>query len=157
MGFPVLALQKVPSKQKLFLPVTKRVTRSAIYLLPEDGKGRFNRSNQEIRTMAKYYVQSGTMRSVVEAESCRKAALWAVHQAMLQVLPIEDEGGQSPETKSERAATSGVSVLSGRVNVSERGFDRGDAASLPTLEVVTQWNQMVTTLDRLERMLHGAA
>ena len=41
--------------------------------------------------MAKYYVQSGTMRSVVEAESSRKAALWAVHQAMRQVLPIEDE------------------------------------------------------------------
>tara|TARA_R110002049_G_scaffold50370_2_gene142976 strand:+ start:37178 stop:37501 length:324 start_codon:yes stop_codon:yes gene_type:complete len=106
--------------------------------------------------MAKYYVQSGTMRSVVEAESSRKAALWAVHKAMLQVLPIEDDGQQTPEMKSQHVTESGVSVLAGKVSVSERGFDRSDAASLPTLEVVTQWNQMVTTLDRLERMLHRA-
>ena len=107
--------------------------------------------------MAKYYVQSGTMRSVVEAESSRKAALWAVHQAMLQVLPIEDEGECTPEMKSERASQTGVAVLSGKVIVSERGFDRGDSTSMTTLEVVTEWNQMVTTLDRLERMLHRAA
>ena len=30
-------------------------------------------------------------------------------------------------------ATSGVAVLSGKVSVSERGFDRGDATSMPTL------------------------
>jgi hypothetical protein len=107
--------------------------------------------------MAKYYVQSGTMRTVVEAESSRKAALWAVHQAMLQVLPIEDDGGPTPEMKSERAVVSGVAVLSGKVAVSEKGFDRGDATSMLTLEVVTEWNQMVMTLDRLQRMLHRAA
>ena len=107
--------------------------------------------------MAKYYVQSGTMRTVVEAESSRKAALWAVHQAMLQVLPIEDDGASTPEMKSERVKERGVAVLSTKVSVSERGFDRGDSTAMPTLEVVTEWNQMVTTLDRLERMLHRAA
>ena len=107
--------------------------------------------------MAKFYVQSGTMRSVVEAESSRKAALWAVHQAMQQIFPIEDHDGQTAETKSERAAESGVAVLSGKVAVSERGFDRADASSMLTLDVVNEWNQMVTTLDRLERMLHRAA
>ena len=107
--------------------------------------------------MAKYYVQSGTMRSVVEAESSQKAALWAVHRAMLQVLPIEDAEDQTPEMKSERAATSGVSVLSGKLVISEHGFDRVDVKSLPTLEVVTQWNEMVSMLDRLERMLNRAA
>lgn len=107
--------------------------------------------------MAKYYVQSGTMRSVVEAESSRKAALWAVHKAMLQVLPIEDSDGQTPETKSRDVADKGVAVLAQTVTVSERGFDRQDAAKMLTLEVVTQWNQMVTTLDRLHRMLHPTA
>ena len=107
--------------------------------------------------MAKYYVQSGTMRSVVQAESSRKAALWAVHQAMLQVLPIENDDRQTPESKSERACESGVAVLSGKVSVSERGFDARDAKSVPTLQIVSEWNEMVTTLDRLERMLHRAA
>lgn len=107
--------------------------------------------------MAKFYVQSGTMRSVVQAESRRKAALWAVHQAMQQVLPMEDDATDSPESKSERVSSQGIAVLSAKVTVSERGFDRSDASTLPTLEVVTEWNQMVTTLDRLQRMLYRAA
>ena len=107
--------------------------------------------------MAKFYVQSGTMRSVVQAESTRKAALWAVHQAMQQVLPIEDHSEDSPKVKSEKMASGDVAVLSGRVTVSEQGFDRDDANSLPTLEVVTEWNQMVSALDRLDQMLHRAA
>ena len=105
--------------------------------------------------MSKYYVQSGTMRSIVQAESSRKAALWAVHQAMQQVLPMDSD--DSPETKSEKVASTGVAVLSGKVTVSERGFDNADASTMQTLEVVTEWNQMVTTLDRLERMLYRDA
>ncbi len=107
--------------------------------------------------MAKYYVQSGTMRNIVQAESIRKAALWAVHQAMQQVLPIEDYDGQSPAAKGEQVAQRGVVVLSGTVKVSELGFDHLDASIMPTMEIVTEWNQMVTTLDRLERMLYRAA
>ena len=107
--------------------------------------------------MAKFYVQSGTMRSVVEAESRRKAALWAVHQTMQQVLPMEDDWTESPDAKSEKASSYGVAVLSAKVTVSERGFDRSDASTFPTLDVVTEWNQMVTTLDRLQRMLYRAA
>ena len=107
--------------------------------------------------MAKYYVQSGTLRTVVQAESSQKAALWAVHQAMRQVLPIEDQVEQTPQAKSEQVSGKGIAVLSGRVTVSERGFDRSDGKSWTTLEVVSQWNDMVTTLDRLERLLYRAA
>ena len=107
--------------------------------------------------MAKYYVQSGTMRSVVQAESSRKAAIWAVHDAMQQVLPMDDQTGDTAETKSEKVAREGVAVLSARVTISERGFDRNDGVSMTTLDVVAEWNELVTTLDRLERMLHRAA
>jgi hypothetical protein len=107
--------------------------------------------------MAKYYVQSGTLRTIVQAESSRKAALWAVHQAMQQVLPIEDQSDETPETKSLKVAEGGVAVLSAKMAVSEQGFDRADAKSMSTIEVVSEWNQMVTTLDRLEQMLYRAA
>ncbi len=107
--------------------------------------------------MAKYFVQSGTMRCVVQAQSSRKAAIWAVHQAMQQVLPMDDPCGVTPESKTEKAAHSGVSVLSTRVTISERGFDRNDGTSVATLDIVSEWNQLVTTLDRLERMLYREA
>lgn len=107
--------------------------------------------------MAKFYVQSGTLRTVVQAESGRKAALWAVHKAMSQFLPTDDDADVAPATKSEQVSARGAWVLAGKVTVSERGFDASDATNMVTLEVVAEWNQMVTTLDRLERMLHRAA
>ncbi|EMI20913.1 hypothetical protein RMSM_02149 [Rhodopirellula maiorica SM1] len=48
-------------------------------------------------------------------------------------------------------------MLTKRITISERGFDRTDAAVMSTLEVMNDWNQMVTTLDRLEQMMHHAA
>ncbi len=99
--------------------------------------------------MAKYYVQSGTLRTIVSAESAGKAAIWAVHQAMQQVFPID---GDSAVFEDKPAA-----VLAAKLSVSEQGFDRTDSIVTPTIEVVSQWNEMVNTLDRLERMLHRAA
>lgn len=105
--------------------------------------------------MGKYYVQSGTMRSVVEAESSRKAALWAVHQVMQQVLPLDpaDDQTDQPFMETEQPHQ----VLATRIQVSQRGFDRGDAIDMPTLQVMSQWHEMVATLDRLQRMLYRAA
>ncbi len=107
--------------------------------------------------MAKFYVQSGTVRTIVQAESSRKAALWAVHQTMQQVLPLSDDADQTAASKAHRADSQGFAVLAAVVTVSERGFDRADGISMATIEVVAEWNQMVTTLDRLERMLYHAA
>ncbi|EMI23763.1 hypothetical protein [Rhodopirellula europaea] len=125
--------------------------------------------------MAKFYVQSGTFRSVVAADSARKAALWAVHQVMQQVLPTDDDTdslsasatnetsarktspNQATGTSSDRHdGSTPVAVLDGRVRISERGYDRNDCAEMPTMEVVAEWNQMVLTLDRLQQMMrHG--
>lgn len=106
--------------------------------------------------MAKYYVQSGTLRTIVQAESARRAALWAVHQAMQQVLPMEVADPAPSTATNEQISGGGVAVLSGTVRISERGFDNSDAATMLTMDVVNEWNQLVTTLDRLERMLHVA-
>jgi hypothetical protein len=104
--------------------------------------------------MAQFFVQSGTLRTTVQADSSRKAALWAVHQAMQQVLPVEDdEDRNSARSKAESAATRGIGVMDELVRVSTHGFDRDDAPSLPTMEVVREWNEMFAALDRLQQML----
>lgn len=111
--------------------------------------------------MPKFYVQSGTFRRVVAADSGRKAALWAVHEVMQQIMPTDSENEphapDSHRTASQSidqaAGNESVMVLSGTVRVDDRGFDRLDASELSTMEVVAEWNQMVMTLDRLQRML----
>lgn len=112
--------------------------------------------------MAKYYVQSGTLRTIIQAESTQKAAVWAVHQVLGQVLELESAPSSTIETDADgyhkmddRAPR--VAVLGPTVCVSEQGFDRRDAKSLDTLNVVSQWNDLVSTLDRLEKMLYRVA
>ncbi len=96
--------------------------------------------------MAKFYVQSGSFRGVIEAESSSKAAIWAVHQVMRQIAPVEGDGPCDPGDQPPV-------VLADRIRVDVRGYDRADATSLRTTDLIAQWSQMVVTLDRLQQML----
>jgi hypothetical protein len=112
--------------------------------------------------MAKYYVQSGTLRTIVQAESTQKAAVWAVHQVLGQVMNLESAPSCTINADAATAHdmteySQRVAVLGSTVCVSEQGFDRRDAKSLETLSVVSQWNELVLTLDRLEKMLYRVA
>ncbi|MCD0463280.1 hypothetical protein [Roseiconus lacunae] len=102
--------------------------------------------------MAKYFVQSGTLRTTVDAENGQKAALWAVHQAMQQVLPVDDEQHTS-QCKATSMSESGPSVMDHLVFVSEVGFDDEHPTRYPTMDVVRQWNEMLGALQRLEQLL----
>ena len=103
--------------------------------------------------MAKFYIQSGTMRATLAAEDSRRAALWAVNQAMQQVVPVFDDPDLTPEQKSDNALVEGMLVLGGTIRLSEQGYDRDDAEEMNTFEVVTEWNQLMIALDRLEKLL----
>lgn len=112
--------------------------------------------------MAKYYVQSGSLRTIVQAESIQKAAVWAVHQVLGQVMPLETVPPTMVQEASASAADPShaaqrVAVLGSQVRVSEQGFDRSDARTLTTLEVMSQWSELISTLDRLEKMLYRVA
>jgi hypothetical protein len=103
--------------------------------------------------MAKFYVESGTLRCAVSAENSRAAALWAVHRAMQQIMPLDDAVDSTPESKHQLSRGVGVMVLGSTVRTSERGYGSEDSTQMPTFEVVTEWNQLVNTLDRLEGLL----
>jgi hypothetical protein len=103
--------------------------------------------------MAKYYVQSGTVRTVVSADDCEKAALWVVHLAMQQVVPVYDDSELSPQEKSDVAIVQGVMVLGNSVRLSEQGFDRDDATALDTFDLVVHWHQLMIALARLEKLM----
>lgn len=103
--------------------------------------------------MAKFYVQSGTLQMVTDADDERGAALWAVHASMLQVLPICPDDPLSPEEKSEHIAQRGCYVLGPTVSTSELGFDRKDATVHETADLFVEWNQLMIAMTRLQRQL----
>ncbi len=84
--------------------------------------------------MSKYYLQSGTLRVVISAEDEMRAALWAVHRAMQQIVPLYEDELLSPEEKSQFAALEGLVVLGDDIFISEQGFDRADALQFATLK-----------------------
>jgi hypothetical protein len=102
--------------------------------------------------MAKYYVQSGNVRTVISAEDGERAALWAVHCSMRQVMPVYEDEELSPQQKSELTKHEGVRVLGGVIRTSEIGFDRDDALQFETFELMVHWNQLMVALARLEEM-----
>jgi hypothetical protein len=107
---------------------------------------------QETNTMAKFYIQSGTMRATLAAEDSHRAALWAVHQAMQQIVPTYDDCDLTAEEKSEAALVEGMLVLGETIRISEQGFDREDAEEMTTFAVVNEWNQLMVALERLEKL-----
>ena len=99
--------------------------------------------------MSKYYVQSGTLKMVVYSASDDRAALWAVHQVLAQVLPVFDDQELSTREKQEVASFRGLQVLGEAIRVSEQGYDRDDANTFVTSDLVTEWSQLVIALETL--------
>src|SRR5689334_11668105 len=97
--------------------------------------------------MPKFYVQSGLQKMVLEAADSRSAAIWFVHRTLSETLPVlcEDVGDYS--------LLSDVSRLGPTIRVSQRGFgqrgfgqrrfDCDDAPIFETVDIVTEWNQLL--------------
>jgi hypothetical protein len=95
--------------------------------------------------MAKYYIESGNLQLVVHAKNSKGAALWAVHRSLARLLPfVADESRQSDLLDQEQV------TLGETITASERGFGRPDAQTFDTFDVVTEWNQLMVALERLE-------
>jgi hypothetical protein len=105
--------------------------------------------------MAKFYVQSGTLQMVTEADDARGAALWAVHRCLEQVLPVCPDDPLTPQQKSERIQQRGCEVLGPTVIVGERGFGVEGAETFDAADLFVEWNQLMVAMTRLERRLHA--
>ena len=100
--------------------------------------------------MAKFYVQSGNVQTIISADDSEKAALWAVHCAMRQVVPVYEDEELNPHEKSQLSVTEGVRVLGNSILVNEIGVDRADSTQFDTFELLVHWHQLMVTIDRLE-------
>jgi hypothetical protein len=100
--------------------------------------------------MPKFYVQSGTLEMVLQAKDSRCAAIWAAHRTLSQSLPfLCDE-------VEDYTKLADLTRLGETIRVSQRGFDRHDAAIFDTLDVVSEWNQLLVALDRLQAAVGNA-
>lgn len=98
--------------------------------------------------MAKFYVESGNLKTIVTASNSRGAALWVAHRALSDVLPFVGPECENPTNENDQPFKLGESVL-----VSQRGFGRPDCRVYETLELISEWSQLIVALSRLEQDL----
>ena len=100
--------------------------------------------------MAKFYVQSGSIRGIVDCYDSECAAVWAVNRVMLQIDPmavtaLEEEGGQTDI---------GMFALDDSIQISEQGFDRDDCEQFDTHMAFVQWHQLKKAIDALQQQMN---
>lgn len=101
--------------------------------------------------MAKFYVESGSLRLIVDAADARRAALWAVHRALEHILPNEEE--ELDVDNLPEVEPIGAMVLGDAIRLSERGFENNDATHFETLDIISEWSQLMQALTRMENEL----
>jgi hypothetical protein len=120
------------------------------------GKQGLERTDYERKeAMAKYYVESGNLQLVTDADDDRGAALWAMHLCLEQVLPICPDDPLTPAEKSQRIEQRGCFVLDRTIRTSEKGFGRADAETHDCGELFAEWNQLMMAMAKLERQLQA--
>lgn len=90
--------------------------------------------------MAKFYVQSGSVRAIVDSLDMDRAALWVVNEVMTTTLPIDDLSDD--EATVDRADRSEGQYLSETIKISEQGFDRDDASEVDVLSAFRHWYEL---------------
>ncbi len=102
--------------------------------------------------MAKFYVQSGTLRAIIDSPDAERAALWAIHTAMEQVMPLES-GPES--TEMIVCGPTNMIALAETIELSEIGFDRGDCLRIDTFDAFQHWNMLLKAVEKLNTLLDG--
>jgi len=117
--------------------------------------------------MAKFYVQSGTLRAIVDSASADRAALWAIHQAMQQIAPVEttsdDNNASANNSRTQVFGNQGFVnksfvaqdfiSLSDSIYLSEVGFDQEDSLRVDTFAAFREWHELWHALEKLEALL----
>jgi len=85
--------------------------------------------------MAKYYVESGRVRLVLEAGDAMEAAVHAFQWSCERQATIQTDSPLEHIQLAERLGWQ----LAETVRVNERGFDQPDGHIFDTLEVVAAW------------------
>jgi len=99
--------------------------------------------------MSKYYVTCGAKSLVVNAESAETAAMRLIDLTMAEHTWIYNDAGLREQDRRDHIALEALLNLGTRVLVSERGAGRNEALEVGTPELVEQWHQLMTALNRL--------
>jgi hypothetical protein len=95
-------------------------------------------TTKDTQLMAKFYVQSGSVRAIVDCYDSECAAVWAVNLVMERPEPKRDES----KNELDESADVGMFALDDHIQISEQGFDRHDSEQIDTHFAFLHWHQL---------------
>ena len=99
--------------------------------------------------MAKYYVQCGWTRLVLDSDSPESAALAVMDRILTPHLWIYDDPDLSESDCQAHLMLEALMHLPTEIRVSERGFDSDAAESIPVPETIQSWHALMVGMRRL--------
>jgi hypothetical protein len=101
--------------------------------------------------MAKFYVQSGTLRGIVDCFDSECAGVWAVNRVMGRITSLPSMSTSSIENEDEGDELSGMFALDDSIRISEQGFDRDDCEIMDTHLAFVHWHQLKKAIDAMHQ------
>lgn len=99
--------------------------------------------------MAKYYLESGSAKLILDCEDADRAALWLIHRAMESIQSVYEDDTVTEDRKLDSAIVESLLDLGPSILISEQGFGHPDAQQKDTFDVVMYWHQLMVALSRL--------
>ena len=99
--------------------------------------------------MSKFYIQSGSLRLVLDSESPSMAAVAAVDNFLNPHVWIYEDATLRDEVRRDHLMVEALCHLDAVIRLSEIGFDREDAMILGTPEVIDEWHLVMKRLSGL--------
>jgi hypothetical protein len=100
--------------------------------------------------MAKFYVQSGTLRGTVDCFDEQCAAVWVIQRTLDRGLK-EYSVSEDPGKERDDFFADAIFDLDDEIRVSERGFDRDDALSIDLHDAFVHWYQLKKAIQALSQ------
>lgn len=99
--------------------------------------------------MAKFYVQCGCSRGIVDSDDPQQAALALVDLLVQPHVWVYEDPSMNPSACRDHLLIEALLHLEPTIKVSERGFDRIDAQLVPTSETMDQWHALMVAASKL--------
>ena len=103
----------------------------------------------------KYYVQTGACTNICQSRDAEAAALWSVHQFLDQRIDLDSIDWFDESEMDNPKLFKAFLELGEDVRVSEIGFDRSEAGWFDTADVMTQWQQLMIAVRRMDISIDG--
>lgn len=102
--------------------------------------------------MAKFYVQSGSLRGIVDCYDQQCAAVWVI-QRMVARATQEFENCVSKDKNLQEFIDEAIFELDEVIEINERGFSRSDSSLIDIHDAFCSWYQLTKVIESLSKAM----